>query len=57
MLMSDGLSGMVEDKFMESIMQKQSGNLEACCKKLLDTANSNGGVDNSTVILVKYEGA
>src|SRR5438445_12787848 len=57
MLMSDGLSGMVEDKFMESIMQKQSANLEACCKKLLDTANANGGVDNSTVILVKYEGA
>jgi protein phosphatase len=57
MLMSDGLSGMVEDKFMEAIMQKQASNLEACAKKLLDTANANGGVDNSTVILVKYDGA
>ena len=57
MLMSDGLSGMVEDKFMEAIMQKQATNLEAAAKKLLDTANANGGVDNSTVILVKYEGA
>src|SRR5438309_4910612 len=57
MLMSDGLSGMVEDKFMEAIMQKQAANLEAAAKKLLDTANANGGVDNSTVILVKYEGA
>ncbi|TMA25657.1 MAG: Stp1/IreP family PP2C-type Ser/Thr phosphatase [Deltaproteobacteria bacterium] len=57
MLCSDGLSGMVEDKFMESILLKQSGNLEACAKKLLDTANANGGVDNSTVILVRYEGA
>jgi protein phosphatase len=57
MLCSDGLSGMVEDRFMESILQKQSANLEACAKKLLDTANANGGVDNSTVILVRFEGA
>jgi serine/threonine protein phosphatase PrpC len=47
---------MVEDKFMKAIMQKQADNLEQCAKKLLDTANANGGVDNSTVILVKYEG-
>ena len=57
LLCSDGLSGMVDDKFMESIMQKQVSNLEACCKKLLDTANANGGVDNSTVILARYDGA
>jgi PPM family protein phosphatase len=56
LLCSDGLSGMVDDKFMEGIMQKQAANLEACCKKLLDTANANGGVDNSTVILVRFEG-
>ena len=57
MLCSDGLSGMVEDRFMESILQKQGGNLEACAKKLLDTANANGGIDNSTVILVRFEGS
>jgi len=57
MLCSDGLSGMVEDRILESILQKQSGNLEACAKKLLDTANANGGVDNSTVILARYDGA
>jgi serine/threonine protein phosphatase PrpC len=57
MLCSDGLSGMVDDRFLESILLKQSGNLEACAKKLLDTANANGGVDNSTVILVRFEGA
>ena len=56
MLCSDGLSGMVEDKMMESILQKQGGNLETCAKKLLDTANANGGVDNSTVILARFEG-
>ena len=57
MLCSDGLSGMVEDRILESILQKQSANLEACAKKLLDTANANGGVDNSTVILARYDGA
>jgi protein phosphatase len=56
LLCSDGLSGMVEDKYMESILLKQSQNLEAACKKLLDTANANGGVDNSTVILARYDG-
>ena len=42
---------------LESILAKQSGNLESCAKKLLDTANPNGGVDNSTVILARYDGA
>ena len=46
----------VDDKFMEGIMQKQAANLESCCKKLLDTANANGGVDNSTVILARFDG-
>ena len=57
MLCTDGLSGMVEDRILESILAKQSGNLESCAKKLLDTANANGGVDNSTVILARYDGA
>jgi serine/threonine protein phosphatase PrpC len=48
---------MVEDRILESILQKQSANLEACAKKLLDTANANGGVDNSTVVLARYDGS
>ena len=55
MLCSDGLSGMVDDHVMEAILQR-SPSLDAAAKKLLDTANANGGVDNSTVILVRYEG-
>jgi PPM family protein phosphatase len=54
MLCSDGLSGMVEDDATEAIL-KRASNLEAAAKKLLDTANANGGIDNSTVILVRYE--
>jgi protein phosphatase len=56
MLCSDGLSGMVDDDVMEAILLR-SPDLPAAARKLLDTANANGGVDNSTVILVRYEGA
>ena len=57
LLCSDGLSGMVNDDVMQSILQKQSANLEAAAKKLIDTANANGGVDNVTVILAQYQPA
>jgi PPM family protein phosphatase len=56
MLCSDGLSGMVDDAVMEAILLR-SPDLTAAARKLLDTANANGGIDNSTVILVRYEGA
>jgi protein phosphatase len=55
LLCSDGLSGMISDEAMESILQKQSGNLEAATKKLIDTANANGGIDNVTVILTQFQ--
>jgi len=55
LLCSDGLSGMVDDPVMEAILLRSPG-LDAAARKLLDTANANGGVDNSTVVLVRYEG-
>ena len=51
---SDGLSGMVTDEVMQAILQK-TPNLEAATKKLIDTTNANGGVDNVTVILAQYQ--
>jgi PPM family protein phosphatase len=54
LLCSDGLSGMVSDEMMQAILQK-TPNLDAAAKKLIDTANANGGVDNVTVILVQYQ--
>ena len=54
LLCSDGLSGMVSDEVMQAILQKQAGNLDAAVKKLIDTANANGGVDNVTVILAQF---
>jgi len=56
MLCSDGLSGMVNDAAMETILLR-SPDLADAARKLLDTANANGGIDNSTVILIRYEGA
>ena len=56
LLCSDGLSGMVSDEVMQAIIAKNATNLETAAKKLIDTANANGGVDNSTVILARFDG-
>jgi protein phosphatase len=55
LLCSDGLSGMISDGVMQSILAKAGGNLEAATKKLIDTANANGGADNVTVVLAQYQ--
>jgi protein phosphatase len=54
LLCSDGLSGMINDDAMQAILARQP-DLEAAVKKLIDTANANGGVDNVTVILAQYQ--
>ena len=54
MLCSDGLSGMVNDDVMQSIIAK-APNIEAAATKLIDTANANGGIDNVTVVLMQFE--
>jgi protein phosphatase len=55
LLCTDGLSGMITDEAMQAILAKQSGDLDAAAKKLIDTTNANGGVDNVTVILAQYQ--
>jgi protein phosphatase len=55
LLCSDGLSGMIADDAMERILAALDGDLEAAAKKLIDTANANGGVDNVTVILAQFQ--
>src|SRR3954471_31269 len=54
LICSDGLSGMVTDEVMQAIVARNAGNLESAAKKLIDTANANGGVDNVTVVLAQY---
>jgi PPM family protein phosphatase len=53
LLCSDGLHGIVSDTVISNIMAKtQIENLEQSCTELIQLANSGGGKDNITVVLV-----
>lgn len=54
MLCSDGLSGMVDDQTMASIIADPELSLQRKADKLVDRANANGGADNITVQLVQF---
>lgn len=54
LLCSDGLSTMVDDTNILTLVQKNAHNLEACCQALIEKANTNGGTDNITVVLVEF---
>jgi len=51
MMCSDGLTDMVSDEEIESIMNKY--NPPQICQKLVDAANEKGGKDNISVILAR----
>ena len=53
-LCSDGLSGMVEDDDIVSIVGS-SGELVNACQRLVRRANENGGEDNVTALVVRVE--
>jgi len=55
MLCSDGLSGMCSREEMAGILSEAS-DLKTAAGRLIDLANENGGVDNITVVLVRYAG-
>jgi protein phosphatase len=55
-LCSDGLSGMVKDEELESIILEEN-DLDALCEKLVAAANKNGGLDNITVVAARVEEA
>ena len=50
LLCSDGLSNMVDDEVLNEIIIN-SDDFDSAVKKLVDTANENGGSDNITVVL------
>lgn len=54
LLCSDGLSGMIRDSDIWSIVQ-QSDDLEDACQRLIDRAKENGGEDNITVVIVGFQ--
>ena len=55
-LCSDGLSGQVSKDEIAQIVSAEP-DLTLACKRLIDRANENGGPDNITVIIVRFDGA
>jgi protein phosphatase len=55
LLCSDGLSGQITKDDIHNVLTTEK-DLVAGCKKLIDIANENGGPDNITVILARFEG-
>ncbi len=55
MLCSDGLSGMVHDDQLARLLSEDETDLDKKCERLIETANENGGTDNITTILIRYE--
>jgi protein phosphatase len=54
MLCCDGLTDMVDDWMLkEMISDGANGSLDECCDALVRAALSNGGVDNTTVVLLR----
>src|SRR3954465_2444352 len=54
LLCSDGLPGMVPDDEIRSILAG-TPTLDSAVDKLVDEANANGGTDNVTVVVARYE--
>lgn len=55
LLCSDGLSEMLEDEEIEEMILKHEENVDKAVDALIKKANRKGGVDNITVVLVRYE--
>jgi protein phosphatase len=53
-LCSDGLSGMVDDDDINSIISSTPDVVEAC-RRLVARANEHGGEDNVTAVLIRIE--
>lgn len=52
LLCTDGLTNMVEDEDIYTLVKKETS-LEAAARKLVNVANQNGGRDNISVVLVE----
>ncbi len=52
LICSDGLSNLVDDQYIYEIIMKNIYDVNVACKKLIDKANSNGGQDNISAIII-----
>lgn len=56
LLCSDGLSGMISDARIAEVLRASPGDPRRAVQALLDAANSAGGADNVTCVLVQVQG-
>lgn len=54
LLCSDGLTNMVADSEIKKVIT-EAGDVSEAAKQLVDMANENGGKDNISVVLIRYE--
>ena len=54
LLCSDGVSGMIDEAVLPSVMRSARSPVQVC-KQLIDMANANGGYDNIAVVYLKIE--
>jgi protein phosphatase len=57
MICSDGLTSMVDDSTILTLLDEARGDLDAAAKRLIDEANQAGGEDNITVVLFDFVAA
>jgi PPM family protein phosphatase len=55
LLCSDGLTNMVKDSELWSLISAGGADLERSCQQAIDRANQNGGRDNITAVLAYHE--
>lgn len=55
LLCSDGLTSMLTNEEMHTIIEAQEGNLEQMVNELIQAANAKGGVDNIAVVIAKKQ--
>ncbi len=56
LLCSDGLTTMLADAAIADIVSAHAADLEEACRRLVGQANAQGGRDNISVLLVRYDG-
>jgi protein phosphatase len=55
LLCSDGLSGMIDDEQIREVVQSAS-DVTQICRLLIAKANENGGEDNITALVIRFDG-
>lgn len=55
LLCSDGLTSMLPDEEIGSVVKEAEGDLKKAARDLVDAANARGGEDNITALLIKFE--